>query len=159
MRLLFQRSLRQPSPRHRTTPLVPKRMGWMIVSCLGLWGALSQLSIMHHGSNIDKYKYNDKYDDSILETTTAARRPLQKDKHAQESSIFTRMNVGVTPTPTTPTRTKPIIKEDYDDPTNSFAACLLFMDDNHFLIEWLAYHYHVLVCHTLSSYVCMASVS
>lgn len=27
---------------------------------------------------------------------------------------------------------------------NSMAACLLVMDDNHFLIEWLAYHYHVL---------------
>jgi hypothetical protein len=27
---------------------------------------------------------------------------------------------------------------------NSIAACLLTMDDNHFLIEWLAYHYHVL---------------
>mmetsp|Transcript_2108 Transcript_2108/g.3861 ORF Transcript_2108/g.3861 Transcript_2108/m.3861 type:complete len:583 (+) Transcript_2108:65-1813(+) len=26
----------------------------------------------------------------------------------------------------------------------SIAACLLTMDDNHFLIEWLAYHYHVL---------------
>lgn len=25
-----------------------------------------------------------------------------------------------------------------------FSACLLTMDDNHFLIEWLAYHYHVL---------------
>ena len=27
---------------------------------------------------------------------------------------------------------------------NSFAACLLVMDDNHYLTEWLAYHYHVL---------------
>jgi hypothetical protein len=26
----------------------------------------------------------------------------------------------------------------------SFAACLLVMDDNHFLIEWLAYHYFAL---------------
>lgn len=26
----------------------------------------------------------------------------------------------------------------------TFSACLLVMDDNHFLIEWLAYHYHVL---------------
>jgi hypothetical protein len=26
----------------------------------------------------------------------------------------------------------------------TIAACLLTMDDNHFLIEWLAYHYHVL---------------
>lgn len=30
-----------------------------------------------------------------------------------------------------------------DDP-NTFAGCLQIMDDNHFLIEWLAYHYHVL---------------
>lgn len=28
--------------------------------------------------------------------------------------------------------------------TNQFSGCLLLMDDNHFLIEWLAYHYHVL---------------
>jgi hypothetical protein len=27
---------------------------------------------------------------------------------------------------------------------DSFAACLLIMDDNHILIEWLAYHYHIL---------------
>jgi Glycosyl transferase family 2 len=27
---------------------------------------------------------------------------------------------------------------------DSFAACLLVMDDNHYLTEWLAYHYHVL---------------
>jgi hypothetical protein len=28
--------------------------------------------------------------------------------------------------------------------TTTSAACLLIMDDNHFLIEWIAYHYHVL---------------
>lgn len=28
--------------------------------------------------------------------------------------------------------------------TDGMAACLLVMDDNHWLIEWLAYHYHVL---------------
>jgi hypothetical protein len=35
---------------------------------------------------------------------------------------------------------------DYPPDTNSdsFSACLLVMDDNHFLIEWLAYHYHVM---------------
>lgn len=27
---------------------------------------------------------------------------------------------------------------------DTFSACLLVMDDNHFLIEWLAYHYHSL---------------
>jgi hypothetical protein len=30
------------------------------------------------------------------------------------------------------------------DSHSSFSACLLVMDDNHFLIEWLAYHYHTL---------------
>ncbi|CAB9512620.1 expressed unknown protein [Seminavis robusta] len=30
-----------------------------------------------------------------------------------------------------------------EDP-NSFAGCLQIMDDNHFLVEWLAYHYHVM---------------
>lgn len=29
-------------------------------------------------------------------------------------------------------------------PDRSFSACLIIMDDNHFLIEWLAYHWHVL---------------
>ena len=29
-----------------------------------------------------------------------------------------------------------------DTATEEFAACLLIKDDNHYLIEWLAYHYH-----------------
>lgn len=32
----------------------------------------------------------------------------------------------------------------YDNATESMAVCLMIMDDNHYLIEWLAYHYHVL---------------
>ena len=28
--------------------------------------------------------------------------------------------------------------------SDSFSSCLLTMDDNHFLMEWLAYHYHAL---------------
>jgi hypothetical protein len=30
------------------------------------------------------------------------------------------------------------------DGQDSFSACLLVMDDNHRLVEWMAYHYHVL---------------
>jgi len=33
----------------------------------------------------------------------------------------------------------PTIKKD-----DAFSACLLTMDDNHFLVEWLAYHHHTL---------------
>ena len=32
----------------------------------------------------------------------------------------------------------------YDEQGEGTAACLLIMDSNHLLIEWLAYHYHVL---------------
>jgi hypothetical protein len=31
-----------------------------------------------------------------------------------------------------------------NDNNSTFSACLLVMDDNHFLMEWLAYHYHTL---------------
>jgi hypothetical protein len=34
--------------------------------------------------------------------------------------------------------------DDDNDDYASISACLLVMDDNHFLIEWLAYHYEVL---------------
>ena len=34
-------------------------------------------------------------------------------------------------------------------PMNSMAACLVVMDDNHWLIEWLAYHYHVMPLRSL----------
>jgi hypothetical protein len=33
---------------------------------------------------------------------------------------------------------------DADADKGSFAACLIVRDDNHYLIEWLAYHYHFL---------------
>ena len=34
--------------------------------------------------------------------------------------------------------------EIHDAPTDHFAACILTMDDNYRMIEWLAYHYHTL---------------
>jgi hypothetical protein len=36
-----------------------------------------------------------------------------------------------------------------DTSEESFSACLLLMDDNHRLVEWLAFHYHVLKLRTL----------
>jgi hypothetical protein len=33
---------------------------------------------------------------------------------------------------------------DQEESDESFSACLLVKDDNHWLVEWLAYHYHVL---------------
>lgn len=39
---------------------------------------------------------------------------------------------------------EPLPNPEMSDGYNTFSACLLVMDDNHRLIEWLAYHYHVL---------------
>ena len=32
---------------------------------------------------------------------------------------------------------------------NKFAACMLVMDDSHFLTEWIAYHYHAVNLRTI----------
>jgi hypothetical protein len=52
----------------------------------------------------------------------------------------------VTTTTTTTTRTLSTLSNSSD---KSFSACLLVMDDNHRLSEWLAYHYFVLKLRTL----------
>jgi hypothetical protein len=38
----------------------------------------------------------------------------------------------------------PLFGDQIDVSDEHFSACLLVMDDNHYLIEWLAYHYHSL---------------
>jgi hypothetical protein len=39
--------------------------------------------------------------------------------------------------------------KDAKKPLDYSAACLLVMDDNHFLVEWLAYHYHTILLRRL----------
>jgi hypothetical protein len=39
--------------------------------------------------------------------------------------------------------------KDTEKPLDYSAACLLVMDDNHFLIEWLCYHYHTVLLRRL----------
>ena len=67
------------------------------------------------------------------------------------TSIATQVNVVDDSPPTTTMRsqhsTSSLPKKggkETDAPGGSFSACLIIMDDNHFLIEWLAYHWHVL---------------
>jgi hypothetical protein len=38
----------------------------------------------------------------------------------------------------------PFFREDSSSTGPEFSSCLLIQDDNHFLVEWLAYHYHAL---------------
>lgn len=46
--------------------------------------------------------------------------------------------------PTTPSRGKESSSSPSSKTGDGFGACLIIMDDNHFLIEWLAYHSYVL---------------
>ncbi|KAL7581076.1 hypothetical protein ACA910_005879 [Epithemia clementina (nom. ined.)] len=51
------------------------------------------------------------------------------------------------PLPTTSTAIQAIANKSYplvSSYDNGISACLLVMDDNHFLIEWIAFHYHSL---------------
>jgi hypothetical protein len=47
-------------------------------------------------------------------------------------------------TPSNNSSSKQIAGQSTNDDDNGMAACLLVKDDNHWLAEWLAYHYHVL---------------
>jgi len=66
-----------------------------------------------------------------------------------------QMSVGETKTKTASTgkvevKTSPVspdlnkIEEEKASLSETFASCILVMDDNHRLIEWLAYHYHTM---------------
>jgi hypothetical protein len=46
--------------------------------------------------------------------------------------------------PEEPSSSSKTIESYQEESAESFSACLLVKDDNHWLVEWLAYHYHVL---------------
>jgi len=62
--------------------------------------------------------------------------PIQKAIYASQSPILEASSIY----PVEP----PIENPPFADGNSTFSACLLVMDDNHRLIEWLAYHWHVL---------------
>jgi hypothetical protein len=76
----------------------------------------------------------DSYSGSISFDGNLARSRLsdQSSRTHHQSILF---NTG--------TRLEPLERLEINRP-GSFSSCLLVMDDNHFLTEWLAYHYHVL---------------
>ena len=78
------------------------------------------------------------YDVVFTTTTMAVRRNYSgQQANGTKPSNQTMMTATRTMTTTNEKATQ-LASTDY------FSACLLTMDDNHFLIEWLAYHYHTL---------------
>lgn len=85
--------------------------------------------------------------------STAANTPRLNQPPHRSSPTTTTANQG--PSSSTETKAALIARLYPNEPalpnptgvadgSTSFAACLLVMDDNHRLVEWLAYHYHVL---------------
>jgi len=58
-------------------------------------------------------------------------RILQQEQTPVDAGVFGRLTANNN-------TSSPVVQD------HSFSTCLLMMDDNHFLVEWLAYHYTVL---------------
>lgn len=79
-----------------------------------------------------------------------AKRLLQYNGLPAEASYLDAKALAAPPvdamvsTRPLPKTTQPLSTIASKDDTDTFAGCLILMDDNHFLIEWIAYSYHVL---------------
>eukprot|EP00560_Eucampia_antarctica_P007899 CAMPEP_0197825672 /NCGR_PEP_ID=MMETSP1437-20131217/2716_1 /TAXON_ID=49252 ORGANISM="Eucampia antarctica, Strain CCMP1452" /NCGR_SAMPLE_ID=MMETSP1437 /ASSEMBLY_ACC=CAM_ASM_001096 /LENGTH=771 /DNA_ID=CAMNT_0043425775 /DNA_START=130 /DNA_END=2442 /DNA_ORIENTATION=+ len=86
------------------------------------------------------------------EVVNAAKKDLNGG--SSKESNLQKMRVGETKTKTATgkfeVKTSPVspdlnkIEEENASLSETFASCILVMDDNHRLIEWLAYHYHTM---------------
>jgi hypothetical protein len=90
-----------------------------------------------------------RHDETSLSTTNSPRTGtvqwLGIYSHGQDHQWHRMTLLESNATVATTFTVKRPLKDDELDPTlPTFAACLLVKDDNHWLIEWLAYHYHVL---------------
>ena len=74
-----------------------------------------------------------------------ALKEFRMDGRSQARKLHSNLHVPVDDHPMEDSRSTPM--DDNPPPSlgnETFSACLLVMDDNHRLVEWLAYHYHVL---------------
>ena len=79
-----------------------------------------------------QFKDNNHYLDHVV---VAGDKPAQIHKHDRTTDIEMESSEN---------KIAPIDNPPPLSGNDTFAACLLVMDDNHRLVEWLAYHYHVL---------------
>ena len=72
-----------------------------------------------------------------IASATHQSRRVSEGFHQGLPDEMTRKMIAVDPTITANVTLE-------EEAKNAFSACLIVKDDNHWLIEWLAYHYHVL---------------
>jgi hypothetical protein len=108
---------RRPKSRLLPTTLFPKRRSTLVLLLLALLIALSQIRVFR------------------VFHQSATRSDVEEDEEkAGNPSITTETN----------SKQQQQVPPLRNDNNSTFSACLLVMDDNHFLMEWLAYHYHTL---------------
>ena len=121
----------------------------------------THLQIQHYLGTFEQFSYRDDPRDAIHDrwrnwyTRGRTPEPRKRDSHTvswlsgfvERQGLETAMklleNVG---------KLEPRIDADFRDrfkagpppPPANFSSCLIVKDDNHWLIEWLAFHYHVL---------------
>src|SRR3569832_1678776 len=72
----------------------------------------------------------------------ANRSDVLHDNNAASGAKSSQVHQQALWQPQSPTETKKSTLSKQEDTQEYMSACLLVMDDNHWLIEWLAYHYH-----------------
>ena len=97
------------------------------------------------------YDFNDPsktFSDSVNETRSMILNDIAPSEQDQvESTVEGEVQLSHTPASSSIDTTDSVLENNNRDSTtndDSFSACVLWMDDNHRLDEWLAYHYYLL---------------
>ena len=91
-----------------------------------------QLALNNREKNVQRW--SEKFYDTPVAAASATPRNITNKKITANAKI----------TASAGSHTPKITDDPRRDSNDTIAACLLVMDDNHFLIEWLAYHHFVL---------------
>ena len=67
----------------------------------------------------------------------------KQERHSEGNQVVGESSTPILSAASTPPIDEPMMQGDYNG-TNSFGACLYWMDDYERLIEWIAYHWQVL---------------
>ena len=91
---------------------------------------IDNISTNHHNHSHHSHNHHKVIPTS---TSTSTSKTILNEKGGRVKSLTTKK-----------TTTKTTLSSEKSSTTDSFSACILWMDDNHRLIEWIAYHYYTL---------------
>jgi len=89
------------------------------------------ISTNHHNHNHNHNHNHSHNHHKVIPTSTSTSKTILNEKEGRVKSLTTKK-----------TTAKTTLSSGKSSTTDSFSACILWMDDNHRLIEWIAYHYY-----------------